>query len=620
MNESMKNTVSFIQIAQLKDELSEAYKVIDLVTSERDKAISDKDLAVEQAVHEFKEKIVRMEHNHQLEMEQMATMHRFEISHVKDSHKNAMLAKDLELQRLRDSNEIIAETGRKTIQDVTSKNEKLQVSLLQSVSQNLWHRQRYWGKHSEQARLLQNRNPLTRREEKELFMMNIIPEERQKFTIELETSRKKHRKSKKLRLNYSKNKPYTDHPLHIKLEDYFVLSEGESYKKRNGMIEKRLKRMLIMVPAHFEEVFVEVATVRSNGEERDTYVLENQVVPGVPFDAEMISFLLTEHYCFNTTWANISKKLAYYGVHINDSTLGDIAHRCIAYMKKEMGDVWKNELYATNYWMVDETTALVGIMDEKTKERSYLTKYLWGIRANLLKLSWFIYDNGSRGRKVIKPYLDKFKGCFTTDGYVAYKLYDKISDADQIRCACLTHIRRLFVDALHENRSLMSWFINKIKKLFTIDSECKEHRIVGEERAKIRVCRSSIIMQEIENKFNFYINSGSFHKLGKMTQAALKYIKNEWASMKTVLRFGDAELSNNLCEQMMRHIKTNLKNSQNIGSEYAAGNFCFMYSLVESCGFNSLSPIRYISHLLKTLPTLETSAERRNLLPCYCQM
>lgn len=620
MNESMKNTVSFIQIAQLKDELSEAYKVIDLVTSERDKAISDKDLAVEQAVHEFKEKIVRMEHNHQLEMEQMATMHRFEISHVKDSHKNAMLAKDLELQRLRDSNEIIAETGRKTIQDVTSKNEKLQVSLLQSVSQNLWHRQRYWGKHSEQARLLQNRNPLTRREEKELFMMNIIPEERQKFTIELETSRKKHRKSKKLRLNYSKNKPYTDHPLHIKLEDYFVLSEGESYKKRNGMIEKRLKRMLIMVPAHFEEVFVEVATVRSNGEERDTYVLENQVVPGVPFDAEMISFLLTEHYCFNTTWANISKKLAYYGVHINDSTLGDIAHRCIAYMKKEMGDVWKNELYATNYWMVDETTALVGIMDEKTKERSYLTKYLWGIRANLLKLSWFIYDNGSRGRKVIKPYLDKFKGCFTTDGYVAYKLYDKISDADQIRCACLTHIRRLFVDALHENRSLMSWFINKIKKLFTIDSECKEHRIVGEERAKIRVCRSSIIMQEIENKFNFYINSGSFHKLGKMTQAALKYIKNEWASMKNVLRFGDAELSNNLCEQMMRHIKTNLKNSQNIGSEYAAGNFCFMYSLVESCGFNSLSPIRYISHLLKTLPTLETSAERRNLLPCYCQM
>ena len=84
------------------------------------------------------------------------------------------------------------------------------------------------------------------------------------------------------------------------------------------MIERRLKHMVVMVPPHFEEVFVEVATVRCHGEERDTYVLENQVVPGVPFDAEMISFILTEHYCFNTTWANIAKKLAYYGVHMND--------------------------------------------------------------------------------------------------------------------------------------------------------------------------------------------------------------------------------------------------------------------------------------------------------------
>ena len=620
MNEAMKNTVSFIRVAQLTDELSEAYKVIDLVAQERDKAISDKDLAVAQAVQECKDEISRIKDAHQREIEQMITMHRFEISQVNDSHKNAMIAKELELQRLRESNGTITETSRKTIEDIASKAAKLEASLSQNISQNLWYRQRYWGKDSEQARLLQNRHPLTRREEKALFMMDAAPEAHPECTAELNTARRKDRKSKKLRLDYSKNKPYTDHPVYIKLEDYYFLSEGESYKKRNGVIEKRLKRMVVMVPAHFEEIFIEVATVRSKGEERDTYVLEDQVIPGVPFDADMISFILTEHYCFNTTWANIAKKLEYYGVHISDSTLGDIAHRCIAYMKKEMEEVWKNELYSTNYWMIDETNALVGILDKKSGERSYLTKYLWGIRANLLKLSWFIYDCGSRGRKVIKPYLDKFKGCFTTDGYIVYKLYEQLLDANQIRCACLTHIRRLFVDALHDNRSMMSWFINKIKKLFEIDAECKEHGIVGEERAKVRACRSSFIMQEIENKFNFYINSGSFHKLGKLTQAALKYIKNEWSAMKNVLTFGDAELSNTLCEQMMRHIKTNLKNSQNIGSEFAAGNFCFMYSLVESCGFNTLSPIRYISHLLKTLPTLGTSAERRNLLPCYCKL
>ena len=112
----------------------------------------------------------------------------------------------------------------------------------------------------------------------------------------------------------------------------------------------------------------------------------------------------------------------------------------------------------------------------------------------------------------------------------------------------------------------------------------------------------------------------SYDKLGEMTKRALKYIQREWEAMKNVLQFGDAELSNNLCEQMMRHIKINLKNSQNIGSEKCAKNFCFMYSLVESCDFNKLSPIKYISHLLKTLHYSDSNMDRRMLLPCYCNL
>ena len=270
--------------------------------------------------------------------------------------------------------------------------------------------------------------------------------------------------------------------------------------------------------------------------------------------------------------------------------------------------------------MIDETTALVGTLDKKGV-KCFDTQYLWGIRANKLRLCWFIYDKGSRGTKVIRPFLDKFKGYFTTDGYIVYKLYDKIQDANQIRCACMTHIRRMFVDALHEHRGLISWFINRIKKLFAIEADCKEReKFGGEERLHERTCRSSIIMQQIENKFKFYLSKVNFSKLGTMTKSALNYIKNEWNAMKNVLKFGDAELSNNLCEQMMRHVKINLKNSQNIGSEDKAGNFCFMYSLVESCGFNSLSPMKYISHLLQSLRYAKSSDELRNLLPCYCKL
>ena len=98
------------------------------------------------------------------------------------------------------------------------------------------------------------------------------------------------------------------------------------------------------------------------------------------------------------------------------------------------------------------------------------------------------------------------------------------------------------MESLNENRSIVSWFINKIEKLFTVDVDCKERRLSGA-RATIRVT-----MQEIENKFNSYINKGSFHRLGKMTQKALNYIKYEWKAMKNMLEFGDAVLSNNLCQ------------------------------------------------------------------------
>lgn len=44
----------------------------------------------------------------------------------------------------------------------------------------------------------------------------------------------------------------------------------------------------------------------------------------------------------------------------------------------------------------------------------------------------------------------------------------------------------------------------------------------------------------------------------------------------------------------------NLKNSMNIGSEEAALDNAFMYSLIESCRMNQLSPVDYLRHLTTT--------------------
>ena len=71
----------------------------------------------------------------------------------------------------------------------------------------------------------------------------------------------------------------------------------------------------------------------------------------------------------------------------------------------------------------------------------------------------------------------------------------------------------------------------------------------------------------------------------------------------------------NICEQMMRHIKINLKNSMNIGSEDSALDYAFMFSALESCDINHLSPEAYLRKLILGLH--EKKVEKKQLLPCY---
>lgn len=51
----------------------------------------------------------------------------------------------------------------------------------------------------------------------------------------------------------------------------------------------------------------------------------------------------------------------------------------------------------------------------------------------------------------------------------------------------------------------------------------------------------------------------------------------------------------------MRHVKMNLKNCLNIGSEDSALDNAFMFSIIESCNMNKLSTGWYIKELVSRL-------------------
>lgn len=65
--------------------------------------------------------------------------------------------------------------------------------------------------------------------------------------------------------------------------------------------------------------------------------------------------------------------------------------------------------------MLDETRVLVVKILRRMNVLIKLS-ICGGIRANSVNLSYFIYEDGSRGAKAIRPFLGGFLGFYTTDG------------------------------------------------------------------------------------------------------------------------------------------------------------------------------------------------------------
>ena len=104
----------------------------------------------------------------------------------------------------------------------------------------------------------------------------------------------------------------------------------------------------------------------------------------------------------------------------------------------------------------------------------------------------------------------------------------------------------------------------------------------------------------------------------EMMKKAVTYTLNQWKSLENFIEDGRVEISNNLCEQRMKAVKLNLKNCQNIGSEFAAENAAFVFSVTESCSLNGINPESYLEDVFRSI-LFGTNKDKRDFLPCHYQ-
>jgi len=478
-------------------------------------------------------------------------------------------------------------------------------------------RKKRFARTSEQRALLNNRNIDKRAEEKAMFNgTNDSLRECQDDNDDDENTKdkiaNKEKKEKKISKSREKNRQHVDKTVYCKLSDYYRLPEGARFMKREGEMDLSYYKEIKYQPAQVIEYIYEVGRVQLADGSFVPTMETPHAVDKCPFSSTLLAQVLSWKYVYNLSVNNIRKRLSVLGAHFSKQTLNRYLHIGIHGLRDFLEETFRNEVKETSYLMIDETCALVALFKDGIK--SFKKKYIWAFYAKIKRMVYYMYEKGSRARDVVTGFLDTFCGFISSDGYVGYSIFDDEKNYPNIiRCGCWTHARRKFIDALPSDRQAMD-VINDIGDLFKIETILSVNEDDDETKKMIRQRDSNKVMQRLYCRLKSLSND-IVTMSNEMMKNAVNYTLNQWNNLRNYILNGQVQISNNLVEQRMKPIKLNLKVCQNIGSEPAAEDAAFIFSLTESCALNNITPETYLEKLLRCIH--DKDVDKKTLLPCY---
>ena len=121
--------------------------------------------------------------------------------------------------------------------------------------------------------------------------------------------------------------------------------------------------------------------------------------------------------------------------------------------------------------------------------------------------------------------------------------------------------------------------------------------LTDEERQEQRALDVIPILNDMYQDLLYYANTATA-KCGELLMKAINYAKAEWKGLIRYTEDGRYRADNNAAESIMRDLACGRKNFLFCGSDNAAKNLAFAYSLTESCKLNNINPYDYWSDLI----------------------
>lgn len=460
----------------------------------------------------------------------------------------------------------------KTIHDQDVKTRKLNEQIEELKAQNLWLKQRIFGRQTEQ-----NRNSSD---------FDDTIDEKYSCSFPEDSAEEKRSRGQQEGAPGHGRKRRTNLPSIEVLHD---LEEDEKYCSLCG-----LPFRLFPVTQDSEDIHYEIRLIRRI-HRRKCYVpaCNCQVVPGIvaaPPPARLIPkgmfsvgfwvHILAEKFLFQRPLSRILQALASEGLDISPGTITGGLEK----IKDMVYPLYTRILERSRkakHWHMDETRWMIFVAADGK------TGYRWWLWVVVTKDTVVYILDPSRSAQVPKDHLGTNpQGIISADRYSAYKA---LLSKNLLIAFCWAHVRRDFIRIQDSRKELHGWakeWINRINELFYLNNQRLE---VLSDKDKFQAANQLLgrAMNSLRKTYVKELKSKDGHPLVRKT---LESLADHWSGLSIFLHHPEIPMDNNLSERKLREPVLGRKNYYGCGSLWSGDLTAALFTIFQTARLNHLHP------------------------------
>ncbi len=339
---------------------------------------------------------------------------------------------------------------------------------------------------------------------------------------------------------------------------------------------------------------------------------ENETVidrfPGTHASCSLLANLVFNKYHMNTPVYREMVRLLNNKMNVSRNTVYNWFVKGSEHLKKVL-PVLKEKLLAKGAVVnCDETWCRVKVAGK------YGKKYIWCMVNKEAKVAVYFYDDGSRGRQVLRDFLGETEiSALQSDGFNVYMYLDKeLVDVDHL--CCLAHARAKFKYAQEQGKDAdAEYFITSIGRLYDLEEQYRLRHLTPQQIQQERQGeQTSKIIQEMRQRLDKLL-ADTIGMRGYLMHKALNYLKSFWNQLILYLKDGRYSIDNTLAERTLRPMTVERKNSLAFGSHDGAEVSVIYHTFIETCKMCGVSTLEYFKEFFKAIMQGRTDYERSAL-------